>query len=251
MINNINWTEPKRTLLAGLNALRKALSAGKRVQLIRLANEDCSYPIKVRNSITDFRNYEFSIGLLKTRQQIQDDLRISTFLKYLSLNYKACYGTQEALDHYYKTGELSSDNFKSMGISHLVAVKDMINYRISQDNDSDQEFAEELRDQYYGTDTANQTHFYDHYRLKAEHDIYTIKRFKRKLWVVVLLKDTDHKPKIPFMIKVLNVLAMPLKFWPQRQVLQMPEYKCITYRIGSAMSGYEVSFQIPNKFSFK
>ena len=105
-----NWTTPKRNCFAGMLDLRSALAAGMNARLIKARNEDCSYPIKVKNSITDFRAYEFSVGLLKTRTQIQADERMPEFEKQLSLNYKCCYGTQEAVDRYYEKGLLSSDH---------------------------------------------------------------------------------------------------------------------------------------------
>jgi hypothetical protein len=75
------------------------------------------------------------------------------------------------------------------------------------------------------------------------------KKFKHKVWVVVLYYNYP-KVKIPFMIHVLNVLAYPLKFIPQKSVLQMQEYTLYSYRIGSVVHGYKVEFQIPKKFKF-
>jgi hypothetical protein len=243
---NTHWSEPKRTLLAGLNDLRKALAAGFNAQLIRLANEDCSYPIKIKNSITDFRAYEFSIGLLRTRQQIEADERMPEFEKHLSLNYKTCYGTQKAVDRYYQTGQLSSENFEGVGRSHLVLIKDMVRFFRVTDKDR----AEMFDSQYFGETTGTETHFFDIYRLGRQHDVYTIKRFKRKLWVVELIKDGQPKPKTPLMVYVLNALAYPLKFVPERSVLKMGDYKVVTYSIGSVRHGYNIQIHVPKKFSF-
>ena len=243
---NTNWTTPKRNILAGIWDLRSALAAGQNARLIRMANEDCKYPIKVRNSITDFRAYEFQVGLLKTRASIASDERMPAFLRYLSLNYKACYGTQKAVDRYYERGLLSPDNFKGIGRSHLVKVEDMVRF-LSITGDKDR--AEMFRSQYLDETTGNETHFYDHYRLKREHSVYTIQRFKRKVWVVELLKP-DQKVKTPFLIKILNAVLFPLKFIPKRSVLEMTEYKCVTYRIGAVTSGFSIEFHIPKKFSF-
>jgi hypothetical protein len=248
--HNTHWSSPKRNILAGLNDLRKALASGYNAQLIRLANEDCSYPIKVKNSITDFKAYEFSIGLLKTRQQVQADLTMPEFEKYLTLNYKTCYGTQRAVDRYYDTGIITRGNFKGHGRSHLVAVKDLVRFHATQSNKKDKEYAKMFEDQYFGEDTAGEQHFFDIYRLKREHSVYTIKRFKKKLWVVDLIKDGQPKAKIPVLVHVMNVLAYPLKFVPERSTLKMNEYRCVTFRIGDVIHGFSVEFHIPKRFAF-
>ena len=247
---NTNWSTPKRTLIAGINCLRKALASGENARLVRAKNEDCSYPIKVRNSITDFRAYEFSIGLLKTRSQILADDRMPEFEKHLTLNYKTCYGSERAVKRYYETGLLNKGNFKGMGRAHLVAVEDLVMFWANQPRKKDKEYAQMFASQYFEGTTGDETHFYDHYRLKREHSVYTISRFKRKLWVVELLKDDAAKPRTPVLVHVLNVLAYPLKFIPQRSVLRMDEYKCVTFRIGAVIHGLSVEFHIPKKFSF-
>jgi hypothetical protein len=76
------------------------------------------------------------------------------------------------------------------------------------------------------------------------------KVFKHKVWVVVLYYNYP-KVKVPFMVHVLNVLAYPLKFVPERSVLRMPEYTNYSFRIGAVVHGFCVEFQIPKKFSFK
>ena len=227
--------------------LRQALAAGQNARLIKANNEDCAFPIKVRNSITDFRAYEFSVGLMKTRTSIIGDERMPAFEKYLSLNYKCCYGTQEAVDTYYKSGLLSKDNFKGVGRSHLVKVEDMVRFLLIT---GDKPRANMFKEQYLDDNTADETHFYDHFRLKREHDIYTISRFKHKLWVVDLLRDDQPKPRTPFLIKILNILLYPTKFIPTKSVLRMDEYRCVTFRIGAVTNGISVEFHIPKKFSF-
>ena len=76
------------------------------------------------------------------------------------------------------------------------------------------------------------------------------KEFKKKVWVVVLYYN-HKKYKVPFFVHVLNVLAWPLKFVPEKSVLKMDTYKCVTYRIGDVINGFAVEFHIPKKFSFK
>jgi hypothetical protein len=75
------------------------------------------------------------------------------------------------------------------------------------------------------------------------------KVFKHKVWVVVLYYNYP-KVKVPFMVHVLNVLAYPLKFVPERSVLRMPDYTLYSFRVGAVVHGYEIEFQIPKKFSF-
>jgi hypothetical protein len=56
---------------------------------------------------------------------------------------------------------------------------------------------------------------------------------------------------VPIAVHVLNVLAYPLKFIPERSVLRMPEYTLYDFRIGAVTHGFKIEFQIPKKFSFK
>jgi hypothetical protein len=76
------------------------------------------------------------------------------------------------------------------------------------------------------------------------------KVFKHKVWVVVLYYNYK-KFRAPIAVHVLNVLAYPLKFVPERSVLRMPEYTLYTFRIGAVTHGFNVQFHIPKKFSFK
>lgn len=248
---NTNWTSPKRLWLAALNDLRKARAAGHRAALVKTRNEDCAHPIKVRNSITDFRAYEFNIGLLKTRNQIAGDHVMPEFQKLLTLNYKTCYGTPEAVKHYYDTGLLQSDNFKGVGTSHLVKVSDLIKFYSCHPNKIEKNHAEMYRQQYLCDDTRDEMYLFDHYKLKSEHSIYTIKRFRRKVWVVALLRDSEPMPRTPVMVHVLNAIVGVLKFVPKRSVLKMDDYKSVTYSVGSVRHGYEIQFKIPKKFGFK
>lgn len=231
-----------------MNSLRGALASGYKARLIKMNNEDCEYPIKknLKNDMSqDFRTYEFSSGTLQTREEIACDTSKSDFEKYLTANYKTCYGTVEAMNKYYKDGLLSKDNFKGIGCSHLVLVKDMIRFFMA----SGQQDRVEHFEHYMETEPDNR-HFYDNYRRIQNDKTYSIKKYKRKLWVVELLKDEDSI-KIPFMVKVLNVILFPIKFIPKRSVLRMPEYKNISYSIGGVTNGFAIQFTIPKKFSFK
>ena len=75
------------------------------------------------------------------------------------------------------------------------------------------------------------------------------KVFKHKVWVVVLYENYP-KVHIPLLVHVINVLAYPLKFVPQKSVLQMDEYRCVSYRVGDVVHGFTVEFHIPKKFAF-
>jgi len=244
---NTNWSIPKTNFFAGMLDLRKALAAGMRAKLIKARNEDCDNPIRIKKNDTDFRNYEFSNGTLQTRAGIAADLQKDDFSKYLTLNYKTCYGTPEAVQRYYSKGKLSPDNFKGVGTSHLVKVEDMVRYlEIS----GDRERASMFRQQYLTTETAEKNCFYDNYRYKHGSP-WATREFKRKLWVVELLKPDIPKTRIPVLIHVLNVILYPLKYIPKRSVLRMTEYKCITFRIGDVVNGISVEFHVPKRFGFK
>jgi len=252
---NTNWSTPKRNIFAAINDLRRALAAGHNARLIRARNEDCAFPIKVRNSITDFRAYEFSVGLIKTRNGILSDDRMEAFQKYLTLNYKNCYGSEEAVNRYYETGLLSKDNFRQVGRSHLVKVEDLVHFHACLPDKKSKDIAQMYASQYFEGNTGDERHFFDHFRLKREHSIYTISRFKHRLWVVELLNKNDKPARIPWthaaMLKTLQVLVYPLKYIPKRSVLKMDNYKLVTYRVGDVVNGIAIEFQIPKKFGFK
>ena len=245
---NTSWSSPKTNIFAALNDLRHALAAGQNARLIKIRNEDCQFPIKLKNEDTDFRNYEFSSGMMQSRESISKDDK-SEFQKYLSLTYKTCYGTQEAVNRYYEKGLLSPDNFKGMGRSHLVKVEDMIVFLMST---GDEERAEMFASQYLDTTTGTETHFFDNFRYKHGSE-WSAKTFKHKVWVTELLGDTE-KTKLPWAqtiaLVVLRAIVYPTKFVPRRSVLRMPDYKCVTYRIGSVVNGFSIEFNIPKKFSF-
>ena len=248
MNTNTNWSTPKKNLIAGINELRKALASGSNARLIKMRNEDCNYPIKIKNSNENFRAYEFTTGFQRSKNEILADKSMSEFQKYLSLNYKTCYGTQEAVNKYYDTGFLSLDNFKGIGVSHLVAVKDLIFFHQLKDN---KQFVNSY--QHFINGDADEKQFFDNFRLKQEHSRFTIKSFKRKLWVIELLDDNISK--LPWthlvMVNILRALVYPFKFIPRRSVLRMDKYKVITYRIGDVVNGLSIEIHVPKKFSFK
>jgi len=251
---NTNWTTPKRNIFAGINDFRKALAAGQNARLIKMRNEDCAYPIRVRKHDTDFRNYELSVSYMQTRSEILRDPAMDDFHKHLTLNYKTCYGSREAVERYYETGKLSSDNFRGMGMGHLVAVEDLIRFHACHPDQKDKDYAEMFRKQYFDPDTGDETHFFDNFALKREHSIYTIKRLKRKLWVVELLNKDSDKASIPWEqaipLAILRALVYPLKYVPKRSVLRMADYKVITYRIGDVTNGLSIDIHVPKKFGF-
>lgn len=232
-----------------MNSLRHALAAGHKARLIKLRNEDCAYPIKInlKNDMNqDFRTYEFSNSMLQTRESIVNDTSKSDFEKYLSVNYKTCYGTQAAMDLYYKTGKLSKNNFIGVGRSHLVKIEDMVRFFVST---GEQGRADLFKD-YLKTKPDNRQ-FYDNFNFKSD-NAYSLKKFKRKLWVVELLnEDCSIKINVPIMVHLLNIIFYPIKFIPERNVLRMEEYKCVTYRIGGVTNGFAIEFHVPKKFSFK
>jgi hypothetical protein len=247
---NTNWSTPKTNIFAGINNLRLALAAGNNARLIRARNEDCAFPIRVRKHDTDFRNYEFQCGYMRTRSEILRDPAMTDFEKHLALNYKTCYGSREAMETYYTSGKLSPDNFKGMGVGHLVRVEDMIRFYVVIGNP---ELAEMFKAQYLGDEQCNDKHFWDFYRYKHGSQ-FAPKRFRRKLWVVELLDRDEPRAELPAMhrisVAVLRALVYPLKYVPKRSVLRMPEYTNYTFRIGGVINGFAVEFQVPKRFGF-
>lgn len=243
---NTNWSKPSRNIFAGIMSLRSALAAGQNAKLIRARNEDCAFPIREKKHDTDFRNYEFRIGYLSTRNEILGDSNTDDFHKHLTLNYKTCYGSKAAADRYYESGCLSPDNFKGMGTSHLVSIEDLITYYKVIGN---LELAELYRSQYCDDGTADDRHFFDFFRYKSSSE-FAPKYFRKRLWVVVLLGDNSPKVGIPWYIRVLNAVMLPLKYVPKKTVLKMDNYKVITYRVGAVVNGFSVDIHIPKKFGF-
>jgi hypothetical protein len=247
------WTSPKINIIAAVNDLRKCLASGYNARLIRILNEDCAHPILLDkdDEPKDFREYEFSIGTLRTRKEITEDTSMSEFEKTLSLEYHSCFGTQDAIDKYYQTGELSEGNFHGMGRSHLVKVQDMVDYLKRSDDPKDQEYAK-LWEHY--SDEEDVRHFYDTFRLKNRQQR-TTKIFKHKLWAVEMLgKDSPaiSQPKlISVLMLLIKIIIYPAKFIPSRRVLVMDTYKVITYRIGDVTNGYSIDIHKPKKFSFR
>ena len=236
---NTNWSSPKTNFLAGMNDLRLCLASGHNAKLVRELNENCAYPIKVRNHDLNFRNYTHRIGYHSSVAEIMAMSNLTDFEKDLSINYSSVFGTPEAISTYYETGKLSEDNFKGYGTSHIVKNSDAVKY-FTETNQLD-------RVDHF----THKRFFFDFFKLKQGFNAWNTKKFRSKLWVVVLLDKSKRKVSVPFLIKIMNVVLYPLKFIPTRSVLRMPEYRCVTYRIGGVMNGFSIEFQIPKKFSFK
>jgi len=246
-----HWSQPKTNLFAGILDLRQALASGYKAKLIRARNEDCSHPIRVKHPDKDFRQYKHSIGYASSVNQIKNNGNLNEFEKYLSLNYVSVFGSKKAADRYYETGICDKDNFNNTGFNHLVKVDDYIKFLEDQ---GEHQRADIYKKQYRAPEHVDDVqHFFDFFRY-VNGCPYSIKKFKHKLWVVQLLDDKDNndvKVKIPTIVKVLNFLMFPLKYIPRKSVLRMPEYKCVTFRIGGVTNGFAVEFQIPKKFKFK
>ena len=239
-----NFSRPTTNIFAGLNQLRHALAYGMRVKLIRIDNADCTHPILNKQQDQDFRNYEFSSGHAAARTTINADKGMSDFQKHLSLNYVNCYGTQEAVDNYYKTGVVVPDNHLGIGVSHLVLATDLITMMLEN---QDKQRADRYQRQYTSIGFDDFLYFYDFYRYKHDSP-YAIRKFKRKVWAVAELETGD---KVSRAVKVFNFIIKPLQLIPSRDVLKMGDYKVITYRVGSIKHGYSMELTIPKKFSFK
>ena len=255
---NTNWSTPKTNMFAGINDLRKAKAYGQNAVLIRMNNEDCDHPIKIKHSDTDFRNYKLSTTYMRSRNEILNDKHMSEFDKHLTLNYINYYGTKDAVDTYYSTGVLTMDNVKGIGTSHLVKVEDLISILFKNNQ---KERAEMYLEQYINNvidekdhESDTKKYWYSFFEPKTNHQL-TPKKFKYKLWVIQLLKTNEPKPNnsksFNTIIKIINLLSYPLMYIPKKSILQMPDYKLITFRLGSISNGYKIEFQIPKKFKIK
>jgi len=248
---NTNWSTPKTNIFAAILMLRTALAAGCNARLQRLWNHECDHPIKIRNDDRDFRNYEFRIGYAASIKTITDDQTMSDFEKELSLNYVNRYGTPEAVKRYYETRELSPDNDLGIGVSHLVHIEDYLEH-LKTTNQYDRERL--YRRQYYPAYGDETQHFFDFYRYKHGSQ-WSAKTFKKKVWVVELLKANEPEAKIPVVLSIINTVLAPLyfimKYIPRKQVLHMSKYRCVTFRVGDVTNGLSVEFHVPKKFGFK
>jgi hypothetical protein len=184
---NTNWSSPKTNIIAALLSLRLALQAGYRARLVRALNQDCAFPIRVKKADKDFRNYDFQIAYVTSKDAINARGDLPGFLKHLSTNYLTRYGTPEAVDQYYSTGKLSADNDKGVGRSHLVKASDYIEYLLETQQ---RQRAALYQRQYDDNGYDSVSHWFDFYRYKHGSQ-YAIKKFKRKLWVVDLLETKD------------------------------------------------------------
>lgn len=248
------WSSPKTNIITAANDLRKCLASGYKARLIRVLNEDCEHPILLdKDELSkDFREYEFSIGTLRTRAEIKADTSMSEFEKTLSLEYHACFGLEDAVKEYYETGVLSTDNFFGMGKSHLVKVSDMINFLQSSDDPKDHEWAKVWE---HYSDDEDARHFYDTFRLKSA-QYRTPRTFKHKLWAVEMLDQKSEEvyqqpAALRALMTLIKIIVTPLKFIPERRVMDMGQYKWVNFRIGDVTNGYSIDIHIPKKFSFK
>jgi hypothetical protein len=255
MKTNTHWSSPKTNIFAGLLSLRSALASGRNAELIRMWNQDCKFPLQYKEDpkAVDFRGYKFSSGHQSTYNKILNDTS-SPYNKHLSLNYISVYGTEEAMNTYYKTGVLSADNSKGMGRNHLVKVDDLIAYYSKLPDAWSKQRAIELYATYKDPSTRDQKRWFDFFTKEYGNE-WQVRKFNHKLWVVNLLDKDDPKVKTPVLIKILNVLIEPLVFlmkWtPTKDVLNMKEYKLTTFRVGGIVNGFSVQFHTPKKFSFK
>lgn len=244
-----NWTSPTTNFLKACNNLRKALASGYNACLVKEYNEACMHPIHIPKEV-DFRQYESSYGTISSKKEILESKNMSEFEKHLSLNYVKCFGLQEAVDHYYTTGVLTKDNIKGMGKAHLVKVTDLIELF---NEIGDVERANMYYDQYIWSAVGSdeKRHMFNFFKTDY-HNLWGIKKFKSKLWVVEL-HNKKAKLNIPItqniLIKILNVCLYPIKYIPRHSVLHMPEYTNHTFRIGDVVNGFAVQFQIPKKFA--
>lgn len=245
-----NWTTPRRNVFAAINDLRKALAAGYRAILVRIPNRDCEFPIKTKQQDHDFRNYEFRVGYAASIKSIMEADSLTDFEKELSTNYVNRYGTPEAVEHYYETRELSADNDKGMGTSHLVHIEDYLEYL----KDTGQHQRERMyRRQYYPAYGDSTTHFFDFYKYKHGSP-YAVKDPDKLVWTVGVLEDDEVVNTnwlVLTCVGLLNFWLWPLKYVPKRSVLKMDSYKVVTYRVGSVTNGLSIDLHIPKKFSLK
>lgn len=247
---NTTWSRPKTNILAGIVELSNALSHGLNAVLVKEWNENCEFPIMKKNYHDDFRCYEFQNGHISNEIEILNHPTMSNIEKYLSINYKTCYGTPDAVEQYYQTGKLTMDNVRGMGVSHLVRVTDLVRL-LKQNNDDgyQDERIDLLEKQYITREIAKENHFYDFFKLSKGLSHYSAKKFKKKVWVVQTLED-DEKVKTTFISKLALIFSNSFKYIPKKFVFKNENYTEYSFSIGSIENGLKIKIQIPKKFSF-
>lgn len=245
-----NFSSPKMNIFAGINDLRKALAYGENAVLVKEYNENCNHPIRVKKE-QDFRQYKFSYAIPTTRKSIIEDKSLTDFQKYLSLNYVNLFAkSNEAIENYYGTGELSPENIGNVGRAHLVKVTDLINLLRKM---GENERADIYYQQYVCSSGIDSKHWFDFFKTDCN-NVFDVKKFKKKLWVVEIHKD-KIKLNMPtyqkVLIKIFNAILHPLKYIPRKSILKMEDYTNYNFSVGGITNGFSIQFQIPKKFSFK
>lgn len=248
---NTTWSQPKTNIFAATLDLYKALQYNKNAILIKEWNENCMHPITKKNIHDDFRAYESFVSHPSSHVEVMNNA-MTDFEKYLSLNYKNCFGAQEAVDKYYQTGVLTMDNIRGVGKSHLVKVTDLIELLKNNNHDgSKNETIESLENTYI----HNNKGWYDFFKLKRGNSNYTTKKFKNKLWVVALLNDKDEKPKQSLTVKALlrmfKIIGSVTKYIPEKRVTKTESNTYYNWSVGSVENGITFEIRKPKKFSFK
>lgn len=133
-----NWSEATTSYSAALAGLISAIEAGKNAWIEVRKNGEQDYPIMVPNpKLNHPRAWTMSYSIPRNRTVLENHKFINNTEKDLTLNYTVAFGTQEAIDRYYETGILTSDNFRGMGICHAVKIEDAIEYRKNIDGYKD------------------------------------------------------------------------------------------------------------------
>jgi hypothetical protein len=56
---------------------------------------------------------------------------------------------------------------------------------------------------------------------------------------------------INILMTLIKIIVYPLKYVHSKRVMDMGNYKVITYRVGDVTNGYSVDIHKPKKFSFR
>lgn len=227
------YTTATQNPFKAFRSLISALQSGYDAVILRRENDaKLSFPIKITHDYKDIDSFVstgsyFTNNWEKVKKQIEES-DLHPIIKDLKLNYTTAFGSEEEYKNYLKTGKVY---FTGMGKCFFIKYKDLIETR------KEENLALNEKTRFVLTIVPKTGKYYE------------IKKLKRKVFVIGI-KSTENF-NLPIWFKIYRVLVYPFRLIPSKSILNMPEYKKITYRIGGVVNGFTLDLHIPKKFSFK
>lgn len=229
MSYSTQWTRATTNPAKAIKALISCLQAGNVAFIARINNKDAVYPIQIKNPALNYhKNWEMAYGVPFNRHDVDTKNYFNKTEEDLTRNYTYSF------DHYRcKNGHLFiKDKTKS-----LICPMCSAGYK-----DCHQECRPVKLD-----DPGSRT-WVTVWRPKKEFPYWLPASIDGKVLTVAYYDDPKEAK---WFERLMYYLYSPLKFIPQKDYMNMGDYKTITYRIGGIINGFKISFQIPKKFGFR